>query len=147
MKHTPGPWYAQEMPQPKGYAKYQICYGKQGECVADICYEEADARLIAAAPALLEACKKALFDSSLDRSETVLSAEVHEALNNAIVAAEDCAPIKANKKRIPSPPLGPRSWCFGRGPAESAEGHFDEACDNCECIDRCAEISKAENGA
>ncbi len=30
VRHTPGPWYAREMPEPKGYAKYQIQEGDQG---------------------------------------------------------------------------------------------------------------------
>lgn len=154
MKHTPGPWKAngQRVQGPVGVSVAHCSDGfvmsvKGGGYAIAADEAVANARLIAAAPTLLEACKKALFDSSLDRSETVLSAEVHEALNNAVASAEDCDPIKESKRRVPSPALGPRSWCFGQGPAETENGYWDDACDNCECIDRCAAISKAEKGA
>lgn len=59
-KHTPGPW---------GYLRYnhwnnpnldcfEITYGEHGEAIADTVYEEADARLIAAAPQMLEALER-----------------------------------------------------------------------------------------
>ncbi len=59
-KHTAGPWKAHELTRPIGLAKWQIHWSDDGECVADVVYEEADAKLIAAAPELLEACRMAL---------------------------------------------------------------------------------------
>jgi len=63
-KHTPGPW---KVAKPrKSYRDGNMMYGIVGpECVSD--YEdwgftEANARLIAAAPDLLDACKAALSD-------------------------------------------------------------------------------------
>lgn len=56
-KHTPGPWVARRvsgvgLPNQIGYA---IDFNEDQEQVVDYVYEEADARLIAAAPELLEA--------------------------------------------------------------------------------------------
>jgi len=55
--HTPGPWIARKAggsgwPGQRGWA---IDYNEDQEQVVDFVYEEADARLIAAAPDLLEA--------------------------------------------------------------------------------------------
>lgn len=60
-QHTPGPWKA----HPTGLARsglpeYQIHWSDIGECVAEVVHGDADARLIAAAPDLLEALKDAL---------------------------------------------------------------------------------------
>ena len=56
-KHTPGPWVARKVrglgyPGQSGYA---IDFNEDQEQVVDYVYEEADARLIASAPELLEA--------------------------------------------------------------------------------------------
>lgn len=56
-KHTPGPWVARKTggagwPEQRGFAIY---FNEAQEQVVDFVYEEADARLIAAAPELLEA--------------------------------------------------------------------------------------------
>lgn len=55
-KHTPGPWVARQiagvgLPGQIGYA---IDFNADQEQVVDFVYEEADAKLIAAAPDLLE---------------------------------------------------------------------------------------------
>ena len=57
LKHTPGPWsYTILGPHRnnKEVLAIEINYGKDGECIADTVYEEADARLIAAAPDMLD---------------------------------------------------------------------------------------------
>ena len=53
-KHTPGKWQAVKMAQQIGCAEWCVQYGDDGEHIADVVYEEADAHLIAAAPELLE---------------------------------------------------------------------------------------------
>jgi len=53
-KHTPGPWTAYKRPEPVGYAEWEVHYGTETECVAEVVHEEGNARLIAAAPELLE---------------------------------------------------------------------------------------------
>lgn len=55
-QHTPGPWVA----YPTGLARsglpeYQIHWSDIGECVAETVHGDENARLIAAAPELLEA--------------------------------------------------------------------------------------------
>lgn len=61
-KHTPGPWIArktggQGWPGQRGWA---IDFNEDQEQVVDFVYEEADTKLIAAAPDLLEALTKCL---------------------------------------------------------------------------------------
>lgn len=56
-KHTPGPWVAREVsgagwPGQRGFA---IDFNEDQEQIVDFVYEEADARLIAAAPDMFEA--------------------------------------------------------------------------------------------
>jgi hypothetical protein len=58
-KHfTPGPWKAVKIDPPVGYAEYEIHYGNDGECIAEVVHDKANAQLIAAAPDLLEALEK-----------------------------------------------------------------------------------------
>ncbi|MFJ3117860.1 hypothetical protein ACIPI6_15095 [Pseudomonas protegens] len=56
-KHTPGPWVARPVPNAgvRGHTGYAIDFNEDQEQVVDFVYEEADARLIAGAPDLLEA--------------------------------------------------------------------------------------------
>jgi len=55
-KHTPGPWKAHATGLSRsGLPEYQIHWSDIGECVAEVVHGTADARLIAAAPELLEA--------------------------------------------------------------------------------------------
>ena len=58
--HTPGPWAARPIPNPSpsGHIGYAIDFNEDQEQVVDFVYEEADARLIAAAPDLLEALEE-----------------------------------------------------------------------------------------
>ena len=59
-KHTPGPWRAVKRAQPIGWAEWEVAWSDDGELVCDVVYHEADARLIAAAPELLEALVECL---------------------------------------------------------------------------------------
>lgn len=58
LKHTPGPWSysrcGKHWNNPE-LVRIEINYGDDGECIADTVYQEDDARLIAAAPEMLEA--------------------------------------------------------------------------------------------
>ncbi|WP_323150734.1 hypothetical protein [Pseudomonas glycinae] len=59
-KHTPGPWVARQIGGQgfPGQIGWAIDYNEDKEQVVDFVYEEADAKLIAASPALLAAAKK-----------------------------------------------------------------------------------------
>ena len=60
MKFTPGPWKAHKLPKSEWMPKrWEIHYSNDGECVAEIVHEDADAQLIAAAPDMYEALRKA----------------------------------------------------------------------------------------
>lgn len=63
--HTPGPWTAVEFEQPIGGCTHEIQHGRDGEVVCENVYGKENAKLIAAAPELLEALKaaKAIFES------------------------------------------------------------------------------------
>ena len=61
-KHTPGPWEYEKTASHTNGREYFIVYHQENGVVADMPYNhiknaEANARLIAAAPELLEACK------------------------------------------------------------------------------------------
>lgn len=56
-QHTKAPWHVYERPEPVGNAKYEIHYGSDTECVAEIVHEKTDADLMAASPELLDAIK------------------------------------------------------------------------------------------
>jgi len=58
-EHTPAPWKVAPV-NTNGTDGFEIHYSEDGECVTDHVYELADAKLIAAAPELLEICKEAL---------------------------------------------------------------------------------------
>lgn len=58
-----GPWIAYKRPEPIGYAEYEIHYGTDGECVAEVVHGEGNAKLLAAAPDLLEALRRLLDDN------------------------------------------------------------------------------------
>jgi hypothetical protein len=59
--HTPGPWKAYKRKEPVGYAEWEIHWSDQGECVAEVVHEEANARLIAAAPEMYKLLKEMTF--------------------------------------------------------------------------------------
>lgn len=59
-KGTPGPWVVNEIGQHwnnKALTHLEITYGEDGECICDTVYQREDAKLIAAAPELLEVLK------------------------------------------------------------------------------------------
>ena len=56
-KHTPGPWEISRDAVPEGYTQNTVYAERDGERVATAFRNDANARLIAAAPDLLEACK------------------------------------------------------------------------------------------
>ena len=58
-KFTPGPWKAVKKLNRIGMADFEVQYGEDGECIADVCYEESDASLISAAPDMYEALEAA----------------------------------------------------------------------------------------
>ena len=55
---TPAPWKAYKRPEPIGFAWWEIHWPEDGECVAEVVHEEADAKLISAAPDLYEALEE-----------------------------------------------------------------------------------------
>lgn len=59
-KHTPGPWIVRAVPNVGlvGHTGYAIDFNEDQEQVVDFVYEEADAKLIAAAPDLLSIAKR-----------------------------------------------------------------------------------------
>ena len=67
-KHTPGPWGISRDAVPKGHVQSTVYAEHSGQRVATVFESEANVHLVAAAPELLEACKKALtcgLDSSV----------------------------------------------------------------------------------
>ena len=59
-KHTPGPWMPFHKPATDFMPEvFEIHYSNDGECVAEIVHKSADAKLIAAAPNMLEALEYA----------------------------------------------------------------------------------------
>ena len=58
-QHTESPWKVVELPAKNGVpATHEVQYGEDGECVAEWVHKKEDAKLIAAAPDLLEALKE-----------------------------------------------------------------------------------------
>lgn len=59
-KHTNGPWVAKfEHSERSGMSHYEIQYGTDGECIAEIVHKSEDAKLIASAPDMLECLQEA----------------------------------------------------------------------------------------
>lgn len=87
-KHTPKPWIATAQPgQVVGVHTYthQVMYGD--DCIASL-LTEADARLIAAAPDLLDACKLVLAESETDPHNQDRINHARYVLRAAIAKAE-----------------------------------------------------------
>ena len=90
MKHTEGEfnnsWHAHELPEKVGYATHEIHYSKAGECVAEVVHGEANAKLIAAAPELLEFAIKAVefIKANPLLKDSPLALKGDEAINKAL---------------------------------------------------------------
>lgn len=84
-KHTPGPWVARPVPNVgvRGHTGYAIDFNEDQEQVVDFVYEEADARLIAAAPDLLEALEHVESMLTADSSEDIDYRKVAKAIARA----------------------------------------------------------------
>lgn len=84
-QHTPGPWHVRNNgPHPNNpkTINYDIAWSNAGELVAEHVYEESDARLIAAAPDLLEALER-LVEFVAARDSTVYLVEQYAAIAKA----------------------------------------------------------------
>jgi len=66
-KHTKSPWKVVERTT-NGTKGFEVTYGSDGELITDHVYEESDAKLIAAAPDLLEAAINLTEDLSCEES-------------------------------------------------------------------------------
>ena len=88
--HTPGPWSVNPAAQYyNGNKAYEINFGNDGECVAEVVHSIEDANLIAAAKDLLEACQAfmELFTDSDMRPEDEsyeVAGIIQEAINKAL---------------------------------------------------------------
>ena len=92
-EHTPGPWEISRDAVPEGYTQNTVYAERDGERVATAFRNEANARLIAAAPDLLEACKAALDawhakDSNFERELNKGTPEWLSSVRTAIAKAE-----------------------------------------------------------
>lgn len=96
--HTPGPWEVLENTTP-GYGYHVNAPSPVGYDVAIVCQhnrgigetEYANARLIAAAPELLEACRLALDELGFLRNSSYAAAQVADACSAALAKAEGWA--------------------------------------------------------
>lgn len=81
MSHTPGPWHLDP------FRKYANVHGEVMSHLArvpiDTAEAEANARLIAAAPDLLEACREALSILDYERADVETRAQVYAAIAKA----------------------------------------------------------------
>jgi hypothetical protein len=98
MKHTPGPWETSRDATPEWHTQVTVYAEATGKRVATVFETPANARLIAAAPELLEALRWAL--SVLDKSEEHHPGSIHRMLND----------------------VGEQRWKEARYFAEKAEG-------------------------
>lgn len=95
MAHTPGPWTAKVMDAPgrAWHGQWEIHWSDDGECVAEIVFKEDDARLIAAAPALLAVCEYALANlPSVSGEKVQAMVNVRSELRTAIALTKGGAP-------------------------------------------------------
>lgn len=95
-KHTPGPW-SFAPPADKSDPGGLAVEGKDGAFIADLWGDNqvADARLIAAAPEMLEALNEAVTNGEWSEGEQCgdwcISMAVYETLRDAIIKAEGAA--------------------------------------------------------
>ena len=89
--HTPGPWRAVPQPgQTVGVHTYTHCVMYGDDSIADT-LTEPDARLIAAAPDLLAACKAAYAFFHGDHTDIPPVMKIHDTLEAAIAKAGGAA--------------------------------------------------------
>ena len=82
IKHTPGPWRVEKIDRTE--ANYEIQFSTDGECIAEFVHNEADAYLIAAAPALLSLLIHATEWIEESRGESGTTKFYKKAINKAI---------------------------------------------------------------
>ena len=90
-KGTPGPWEAKNTGRHwnnEEIDNWIITYGKDDEQIVDHCYEEADARLIAAATDLLAACEDALATGEREMQHILDNGRLRDVLRAAIAKAK-----------------------------------------------------------
>ena len=79
-KHTPAPWKVEPV-NTNGTDGFEIHYSEDGEYVTDHVYELADAKLIAAAPEMLEALK------NIENDDNRIPKPIWDLVKNAIKKA------------------------------------------------------------
>lgn len=72
LKHTQGEWTIDNRIT-NGTEGYEIHYNEDGECITDHVYTLADAKLIAAAPDLLDALNKLIEANTNNKGESVMN--------------------------------------------------------------------------
>lgn len=89
MGYTKGKWKAIEysIKTKIGYSTHEIQYGNDGECVAEVVHGEYNAKLISAAPELLEALNELYEASNFDVYED--SQRLRRKCENAIKKATE----------------------------------------------------------
>jgi len=100
-EHTPGPWVARETGGVawSGQRGWAIDYNADQEQVVDFVYQEADARLIAAAPDLLETLELILETRTQEKHAWNWApgdSPLHDRCRVAIAKAKGLAPLDAH---------------------------------------------------
>lgn len=92
IKHTPGPWktYATGLAR-SGLPEFEIHWSNDGECVAEVVHGEADARLIAAAPDMLQALRRAVLALAFAAESSEAMRDDYNAVSDAIAKATGSA--------------------------------------------------------
>lgn len=89
--HTPGPWIPYKRPEPIGYAEYEIHHGAIGECVAEVVHGESNARLLAAAPEMLDALRRAVLALAFASETSATMRDDYNVVSAAIAKATGSA--------------------------------------------------------
>lgn len=79
-QHTPGPWETSRDAVPAHHVQITVYAEADGQRVATVFREEANARLVAAAPDLLAACESALSLAQIDADDGELALAALEVL-------------------------------------------------------------------
>ena len=85
-RHTPGPWEISRDAVPAGFVQVTVYEERTGRRVATAFKEEANARLISAAPDLLEACERVLRAEEWAVTEDRLDSAERVAILRAAIA-------------------------------------------------------------